>query len=126
MKRILKMIAALAVALVFLMAPLAVLAEGTAEGEEGGLYTWAYLGTNAGAMAATLMIVQLIKAPLDKVWKIPTRLVVYVVALVIMILSSAFTTGLAWEGVILTALNAAVVALAAIGAYESMFKMEGS
>lgn len=126
MKKMLKFVAVFAIALVFLMTPLAVMAEGAAGSEEGGLYTWAYLGTNAGAMAATLMIVQLIKAPLDKVWKIPTRLVVYVVALAIMILSSAFTTGLAWESAILTALNAAVVALAAIGAYESMFKTEGS
>lgn len=119
MKKILFVLCAIAL---IMMLPVAALAEG---GEAAGeLYTWAYLGTSAGATAATLMVVQLIKAPLDKVWKIPTRAVVYIVALAIMLLSAAFTGGLTWESAVLTALNAAVVALAAMGAYEMMFKRE--
>ena len=35
--------------------------------------TWTYLATIAGAAAFTLLVVQFLKAPLDKVWKIPTR-----------------------------------------------------
>jgi len=35
-------------------------------------YTWEYLATLAGATAATLLIVQFLKVPLDKVWKIPS------------------------------------------------------
>ena len=52
-------------------------------------YSWESLGTMAGATAATLMIVQLIKAPLDRVWKIPTRLVVYLVALMLLLMCRA-------------------------------------
>lgn len=119
MKKVIFVLCAIAL---MLMLPVAALAE---SGEtKGELYTWAYLGTSAGATAATLMVVQLIKAPLDKVWRIPTRAVVYAVALAIMLLSAAFTGGLTWESAILTALNAAVVALAAMGAYEMMFKRE--
>lgn len=119
MKKIIFVLCAIAL---IMMLPVAALAEG---GETAGeLYTWAYLGTSAGATAATLMIVQLIKAPLDKVWRIPTRAMVYVVALAIMLLSAAFTGGLTWEAAVLTVFNAAVVALAAMGAYEMMFKRE--
>ena len=37
-------------------------------------FTWEYLATIAGATAATLLIVQQLKLPLDKLWKIPTRI----------------------------------------------------
>jgi hypothetical protein len=84
-------------------------------------YTWAYLGTLAGATAATLLIVQFTKAPLDKVWKIPTRLLVYVIALIILLVAQAFTGGLTGESAMLAALNAVVVAMAAYGSYELTF-----
>lgn len=96
------------------------LAEGTSETVQA--YDWTSLGTVAGATAATLMIVQLIKAPLDRLWKIPTRLVVYLIALVLMLVAQAFTGGLTWESGLLAAVNAAVVALSAYGAYEVTFK----
>ena len=41
--------------------------------EVGEPLTWTYLATIAGAAAFTLLVVQFLKAPLDKVWKIPTR-----------------------------------------------------
>jgi len=85
-------------------------------------FTWEQLATIAGATLATLLIVQLLKLPLDKVWKIPTRIVVYIIALVILLLATQFTTGLTWESVLLTAINAVIVALAAMGAYEITFK----
>ena len=84
-------------------------------------YTWAYLGTLAGATAATLLIVQFTKAPLDKVWKLPTRLLVYVIALIILLVAQAFTGGLTGESAMLAALNAVVVAMAAYGSYELTF-----
>ena len=91
----------------------------------GGLpvepFSWDYLATIAGATAATLLIVQLLKLPLDRVWKIPTRILVYFIALIILILATAFTTGLDWNTGILTAVNAIIVALAAMGSYEITF-----
>ena len=87
--------------------------------------SWEQLATIAGATLATLLVVQLLKLPLDKVWKIPTRIVAYVIALVIMILATFFTTGLTWSNGILAAVNAVIVALAAMGSYEITFAKVG-
>ena len=89
-------------------------------------FTWEYLATIAGATLATLLIVQLLKLPLDRVWKLPTRIVVYFIALVILLCATMFTSGLTVQNGILTAVNAVIVALAAMGAYEVTFrKLEG-
>ena len=92
---------------------------------EGGLpeepFSWEYLATIAGATAATLLIVQLLKLPLGRVWKIPTRIWVYVIALGLMLTATGFTVGLNVETGVLTAVNAVIVALAAMGAYEVTF-----
>lgn len=84
--------------------------------------TWEYLATIAGATAATLLIVQFLKVPLDKVWKIPTRAFVYVIALLMLLGGTYFTTGLTVNTALLTAVNAVIVALTAFGAYEVTFK----
>ena len=84
-------------------------------------FTWKALGTIAGCTAFALQFVQLIKAPLDKVWKIPTRALVYVVCLVVMLVSVAFTDGLTWQSGLLAAVNAVIPTLAAMGAYEMTF-----
>lgn len=84
-------------------------------------FTWTALGTLAGCTAFALIFVQLIKAPLDKVWKIPTRLLVYVVCLIVMLLSTAFGDGLTWNSALLAAVNAIIPTLAAMGAYEMTF-----
>lgn len=84
-------------------------------------FSWAYLATIAGAAAATLLIVQFAKAPLDKVWKIPTRWLVYLVALGILLLATAFTEGLSWQRLPLVMLNAFLASLSAYGSYEITF-----
>lgn len=88
-------------------------------------FTWEQLATIAGATLATLLVVQLLKLPLDKVWKIPTRIVVYVIALVIMILATYFTAGITLENAALAAINAVIVSLAAMGSYELTFAKAG-
>ncbi len=85
-------------------------------------FTWQYLATILGATAATVLIVQLIKLPLDKIGHIPTRYIVYVISLLILELATYFTSGLTVETGILTALNAVIVALAAMGTYEVAVK----
>ena len=87
-------------------------------------YSWESLGTMAGATAATLMIVQLIKAPLDRIWKIPTRVAVYFVALILLLAAQAFGGGLTLQTAALAAVNAAMVALSAYGSYEVAFGKE--
>ena len=85
-------------------------------------FTWVALGTIAGCTAFALLFVQLIKAPLDKIWHIPTRLVVYIVCLIVMLLSARFgDIGLTVETGLLAAVNAVIPALAAMGAYEMTF-----
>ena len=84
-------------------------------------FTWQALGTIAGCTAFALLFVQFIKAPLDKVWKIPTRLLVYVVCLVLMVASAAFGGGLTPENAALAIVNAVIPTLAAMGAYEITF-----
>ena len=83
--------------------------------------SWEQLATIGGAAMATLLIVQLLKLPLDKVWKIPTRIIVFVIAFVVLILATYFTQGLSWNTALLTVINAVIVALTAMGAYEMTF-----
>lgn len=84
-------------------------------------FTWEQLATIAGATLATLLIVQLLKLPLDKVWKIPTRIVVFFIALTVLLLATYFTQGLTADTAILTVINSVIVALAAMGSYELTF-----
>ncbi len=86
-------------------------------------YTWETLGTTAGCSAAVLLVTQYIKDYMPK-W-LPTRLLV-------LILSVLFLTG-AWmfgagthraADVPLLLINAFVVALAAMGAYETALKKQ--
>lgn len=83
--------------------------------------TWEQLATIGGAAMATLLIVQLLKLPLDKVWKIPTRIVVFFISFVVLLLATYFTQGLTWNTALLTVINAVIVALTAMGAYELTF-----
>ena len=84
--------------------------------------SWEQLATIGGAAMATMLIVQLLKLPLDKVWKIPTRIIVFVIAFIILILATYFTKGLDWSTALLTVINAVIVALTAMGGYELTFK----
>lgn len=105
--------------LLALLLPVAALAEGELPTDP---FTWAQLATIAGATLATVLIVQLLKLPLDKIWKIPTRIVVYFIALIILLLATFFTDGITLQTGLLTAVNAVIVALAAMGAYEITFR----
>ena len=87
-------------------------------------FSWEYLASITGATMGTLMIVQLLKLSLDRVWKIPTRILVYIIALILLLLATGFTMGLDWNTGLLTAINAVIVALAAMGAYEITFAKE--
>ena len=85
--------------------------------------SWAYLATMGGAVAATTLIVQFLKVPIDKIWKIPTRFVVYFIALIIMLVAEYITQrGLILDQTALIAVNAILVTMAAMGTYEATFK----
>lgn len=84
-------------------------------------FTWTILGTYAGCVLATSLITQLIKE-----WSflksIPTRLVSYVVALLVLLAANAISGTLDLPAAGLCVVNA-VVALAANGGYEAVAKV---
>ena len=86
------------------------------------LLSWPSLGALGVAAGLTVYIVQLLKLPLDKVLgHVPTRIVVYVIALGILLAAQVFVPGLGgltWDSGILCAFNAVLVALAAMATYE--------
>lgn len=84
--------------------------------------TWEYLVTVAGASLMTLLIVQFIKAPLDKVWKLPTLFVAYLIALAILVSAHAMTSGMNVNTFLLCLLNAFIAATSAMGMYEKTFR----
>lgn len=85
---------------------------------------WDTLATFSGAVGLTVIVVQLLKLPLDKVWKIPTRYIVYVVCLAIMLLAQYFTAhALSLEVVAITAINAFVGTLTAMALYERAIEL---
>lgn len=71
-------------------------------------YDWTALASVAGATAFTLLVVQFIKAPLDKLWHIPTRVVVYLIAFATLLIAQVFTVGFTIDGLALTAVNAVI------------------
>lgn len=85
--------------------------------EEGG-YDFGYLATVAGATAAVILIVQYTKTLVDKVAQFPTRLYVYILAVIVLLIAKMFGTGLAINDVPLIFLNATIVATSAMGTYE--------
>lgn len=99
--------------------PVVALAEGELPTEP---FTWAYLVSIGGATVAVLLFVQVIKLPLDKIWKIPTKIVVYVISLIVLLLATHFTTGLTVSDGFLAAFNALIVTAAAWGLYEVTFR----
>ena len=124
-----KLICLLAVMLIAALFCVAAVAEEVSTVGGGALptepFSWEYLATIAGATLATMLVVQLLKLPMDKVWKIPTRIIVYVIALIISLLATQFTVGLTMQNGLLTAVNAVIVALAAMGGYElTLAKLE--
>ena len=84
-------------------------------------FDWAQLLTIPGAVAATLLVVQYAKFPLDKVWKIPTRWVVLFIAFGLMTLAKYASGGILAMDWPLLVVNSFIVALSAMGAYEVTF-----
>ena len=130
MKKLLSLVLLLLAVTLFAF-PVSALAEDTADAttgitaSEAGTpaepFTWQYLASIAGAAAFTLLVVQFLKAPLDKIWKIPTRVFAYIIALLTMLVSTAFNTGLYIQTALLAVVNAFIAALTAYGAYEVTF-----
>lgn len=84
-------------------------------------FSWELLATFSGAVSLVVFIIQLIKAPIDRIGKIPTRFVVYAVSLVILTLAQHFVLGgLTLESFALVLFNSVLVALSAMSVYEQV------
>ena len=85
---------------------------------------WSLLATFSGAVGLTVLIVQLLKLPLDKVWKIPTRYLVFSVCFAIMLVAQYFIgDGLTLKIIVMSVFNAIVGTLAAMALYEQVIEM---
>ncbi len=105
-----------------MMSTMAFAADALPSDNVGSYMTWEFLGTISGATAAVLLIVQFIKAPLDKIWRIPTRFIVYIFSFIILISVEYFSVGnISYNRFGLILLNAIIVTIAAMGAYEATF-----
>lgn len=89
--------------------------------DAASFFSWEMIGTFSGAVALVVFIVQLLKLPIDRVWHIPTQIVVYIVSLIVLLLAQAFVPalgGLTWQSGTLCIFNAILVALTAMSAYS--------
>lgn len=82
-------------------------------------FSWTMLATYSGAVLATGLITQFIKN-FNGISKLPTQLLSYLVAFVVLILATWFTDTLTVESAVMCILNAVVVAFASNGAYEAV------
>ena len=80
-------------------------------------FTWQALMTCAGATLATSLITQLIKG-VKPFAGIPTRIVSYAIALIILLAATLFSGG-GWNELAIAFVKSAVVALAANGAFDA-------
>lgn len=86
-------------------------------------FTWEQLATYGGATVATMLFVQFTKE-LPGIKAIPTRLWAYIVAAVLMVLATVFTVPITPSVIVLTLINAAVVAMASCGEYDTLHSLK--
>lgn len=84
-------------------------------------YTWTTIGTYAGSVALTAIIVQAFKG-VGFLQKIPTQLFSYIVAVLLLVAAQVFTREFALADIVLCFVNAVVVSLASNGAYTAIEK----
>ena len=82
-------------------------------------FTWASLGTYAGAVLATTIVTQLLKG-LPFIDKMPTRIFSYIVAALVLLAATIFGGEINISAIALCFVNAAVVSLAANGAFDAL------
>jgi len=122
-----KKIFAVMMAILMLMLPVIAVAESPATestfdaiSEATAPLTWEYLATVGGCAAIVMIIVQLTKEWLDRWLKIPTAWYAYALAVIIMLLATAFTAGLTASSAVLTLFNGWIVAATASRTFDAM------
>ena len=82
-------------------------------------FTWGALLTCSGATLATTLLTQFLKE-FGFIKRIPTRVFSYIIAVVLMLLAMLFEDSFSFQNVVIAFINAAVVALAANGAFDAV------
>ena len=80
------------------------------------------IGTFAGMVVAINLIVQFLKPLLDKVKKIPTRYLVWAIAVIVSTAYQAITGTFTASVIYLLLLNSILLTLTAMGSYEATIK----
>lgn len=88
----------------------------------GQFLTWEMLGTYSGTLGMVLILTQLTKG-LPGIWRVPTQLYSYLIALIVMTVTAIFGGRTAASDFVLLIFNAAVVALSANGGYDAMVRV---
>ena len=86
-------------------------------------FTWEQLATYGGSTVATMLFVQFTKE-LPGIKALPTRLWAFIVAAVLMILATVFTSEVTPAAILITVVNAVIVAMAAVGGYDITHKVK--
>lgn len=92
-------------------------------------FTWGMLGTLAGSGAATGLVTAFLDTFLNKGGRLPTQVIAYCTAFVILLLSLAFTGSLSVNTGVLCVFNALAVSSAASGAIsmaKRLFRGKGA
>lgn len=88
-------------------------------------FTWEMLATFAGAVAATMLVVQFAKSSIDELLikfglHLPTRLFAYLVAVPVLLLGLFFTGSLTISTAVLSLFNGFLIAAASSGTYDTV------
>jgi len=83
--------------------------------------TWQAMTTQAGSLFATMTLTQLLKQ-IGIFRRIPPQLLCFLVALLLLLLATAFTYGLSISRALIAPVNAAITTLACNGTYDALHK----
>ena len=87
-------------------------------------FSWETLSTISGSTVFVSLFVQFTKGLTDKLpFHLDTKLYVYLVSLFTLVSANLFTIGFSLEAVVLAIFNALLVAMAAIGGYDTLEKI---
>ena len=86
-------------------------------------FEWSMLGSYAGAIMAVSVITEIIK-DIPGIKKIPTQLMSYVLAFIVLICAMFFSGNFSVQGAALAVFNAALVSLGANGGYEAIQRVK--
>ena len=87
------------------------------------LFNWNLLGSYAGVTLAVAVLTQITKG-IPFVERMPTQLWSYALALVTLLVTAAFGSGLSPQSAVLALINAALVSLSSNGGYAAVTRLK--